>query len=878
MKLQEFKKIHPIGFWAVVIIAGSVIITVSFFIYVAYLMPLPPVFRDFSNQPTTKIFDRNGILLYEVLQPESGKKSLISLKDIPKTFVNATLAAEDINFYSHPGIDFNAILRALFFNVREQRIVSGGSTITQQLIRNLLGSKINRNLSDKILEAMYAVRISNVYSKDQILELYLNKIYYGNMAYGSQSAALDYFGKNIYDLDLAEISLLAGLPQSPSSYNPFVYFDKAKKRQKYVLDQMVKYHFITDDQAAVALAEPLTFRRNKYKIKAPHFVHYVINRLEEKYGEDAVNLGGLSVITTLDYNLQQQAEGIITRRVEALKNNNVTNGALLSIDVKTGQILAWVGSKDYFDAEIAGQVDIINALRQPGSSIKPLTYLAAFEKGYTPATVLYDIPSQFNTASGPYAPKNYDLKYHGPVRVRTALASSFNIPAVKTLEYVGVGNFMAFLNKFGIDSLDSSPDFYGLALTLGGGEVSVFDMANAFNTIANYGIKRDSSVILEVKSLVDGLDGATRGVDVGGREDVSEGGDSGQNDANPGESEAAKVAAAPALPEKSVPLFEWSLPAGNNVLGPFGRQHAYQIIDILKDPLARIPGFGEDSALEIGREAAVKTGTTRNFKDNWTIGFTPQLLTAVWVGNADASSMENVSGVDGAAPIWADFMKGALQSRPMENFVKPSGLNEIEICAISGKLPTGLCNERVYELFIKGNEPKEYDNYYRKFWIDSGNGKIITDECKKYHPELKASQKTLIAYPQELQKWAAQNGLGLAEFKDCITPGDYPDAYTNGKPEGNTNAVFIDNPINNDEYQIDYSLPMEAQKIPFRVSVPLETIKVNYYIDNVNVGNKNEAPFTYLWLASKGSHKLKAEAVLAGGKVVGSEEVKFIVR
>lgn len=827
---QKWRQKHPIFFWTLIIFSFLLALAISFYLYIAYLLPLPDSFQSLENLPTTKIYDRHGILLYEILQPESGKVTPVPLNKIPKDFINATLASEDINFYNHPGVDFLAIARAIFLNIREQRVVSGGSTITQQLVRNLLGSKPQRDFADKILEAMYAVRLTHMYSKEQILELYMNRIYYGNLSYGAESAALDYFGKHIYDLDLAESTLLAGLPQSPSSYNPFVYFEKAKKRQKYVLDQMVKNGFITQEAMDVSLVENLNFRANKYNMKAPHFVHYVIAQLEEQYGEDAVMRGGLIVKTSLDYNLQLSAENTISRQISRLKKNNVNNAALIALDVPTGQILSWVGSADYFNSEIHGAIDMLTALRQPGSSIKPLNYLLAFEKGYTPATILYDIATQFSTDAGPYAPKNYDLSYHGPVRVRTALASSYNIPAVKTLEFNGVNDFISFLAKLGIQTLDAPPNFYGLALTLGGGEVRVYDMANAFNVLANYGVKFESSAILEVE-----------------------------------DSTGKKI-------------FEWNQPEKHYVLGPHGKEHAYQIIDILKDPLARIPGFGEGSVLEISHEAAVKTGTTRNFKDNWTIGFTPQLLTAVWVGNADASSMENVSGVDGAAPIWSEFMETALVSSPHLSFERPPGLVDVEICALSGKLPTEYCSEKLYEIFVRGTEPKKPDDYYRLFWIDKQTGHIILDACKKKYSGLQLEQKVLVAYPPELQKWAGQNGLPIPPIEPCREALDYSEDSSSDYPTDKAELILIDNPNKNDEYLLDSSLPLKDQRIPFRVTAPLETLRVRFLVNQELVQEVKDRPYSFLWLPKTGKHQLTVEAELADGSIIKSNAVDFIVR
>lgn len=830
--LKRFHQKHPIVFFGAALAVGFLIMGLLFYAYLAWFLPLPSNLTEDHPLGTTKILDRNGELLYEVFQPELGKKSVVPLTQIPQKFIQATLAAEDIHFYDHGGVDFWAIGRAIFFNLKEQRIVSGGSTITQQLVRNLLGFSTKRSYTDKALEAMYAIRLSHLYSKDQILELYLNKIYYGNLAYGAEAAALDYFGKHIYDLDLAESALLAGLPQAPSSYNPFVHPDQAALRQKYVLGQMVKYGFIQADEALAAEQENLQLRHNKVAIKAPHFVHFVMNQLDETLGADALRRGGFSIYTTLDYNLQIKAERDISLQIQNLHDKHVSNGALLSLDPQTGQILAWVGSENYFDDSIDGEVDMVTALRQPGSAIKPLNYLLALEKGYTPATILEDIATQFSTENGPYSPKNYDLRYHGPVRLREALASSFNIPAVKTLEYVGIEAFINFLKKLGIDTLNRDSDFYGLALTLGGGEVRMLDMAHAFNVLANYGNAFESSAVLKIVN------------------------------------------------EKGENIYDWKMPQKKYVLGSFGQEHAYQIIDILKDPLARLKGFGEGSLLEISHEAAVKTGTTRNFRDNWTIGFTPQLLTVVWVGNADASAMYNVTGIDGAAPIWHDFMEDALAFSPKINFVKPPRLKQIEICALSGKLPTELCQDRIYEWFVSGSEPQKPDDYFQKFTILKQTGLIVAPECVKEYPSSAIEEKVLVAYPPAFQGWAHDNKLQLPAMVPCALSKDLTSGYPNGyaQPQkGEEDGLTITNPRPNDEYELDSHLPIQSQKIPFTVLATLNTQTLSYFIDGEKATTIQEAPFSYLWIPTKGKHTLRAEATLASGEKIMSEEVSFLI-
>jgi len=827
--IQEFRKKHRVAFVALAAGAGLLVLVVSFFVYISWLLPLPVVLSQTQTAGSIKILDKKGQILYEVMAPAGGKKSFLELSQFPKNFVNATLAAEDIHYYEHGGVDFGAIARAIFYNASEGRIVSGASTITQQLVRNLMGFTTQRGYSEKILEAMYAVRISNVYSKEKILELYLNTIYYGNLSYGSESAAEDFFGKHIYDLDLAESTLLAGLPQAPSYYNPFLFLDRARKRQKYVLDQMVKYGFVDQAAADAALNEPLKFRKNVVEMKAPHFVQYVLNQLGDLVDEKTLQAGGLNVTTTLDYDLQLEGERIVSQRVKSLSKENVTNGALLSIEPSTGKILTWVGSENYFNNDIAGQVDMVTALRQPGSSIKPLMYLLSLEKGFTPATILEDVPVEFQTESGPYAPKNYDLDYHGPVRLREALASSFNIPAVQMLNKLGVETFLGFLSRLGIGTLDKNPNFYGLALTLGGGEVRMIDMARAFNVIAQYGNLIDLSTI----------------------ENISD--------------------------QHGATIYSWKAPEKTYVLGSDGKEHAYQIIDILKDPQARLKGFGEGSVLEISHEAAVKTGTTRNFRDNWTIGFTPQILTAVWVGNADASAMQNISGVDGAGPIWHDFMESALQFLPQEKFPVPSRLHQVEICALSGKLPTDLCTDRVYDWFLHGQEPKVTDDYFQNYWVLKSNGHLLRPECVDGYPESSRQQKTLVAYPAAFQPWAQNKGLALPPFEPCAlsktTTSGYSNAYsTQGKP-----LISLDSPTSQDEFLIDPSVPLDTQKIPFRVVASSDVEKVTFVLDGKNLGAV-DAPFSFLWVPVKGAHSLKAVGVLYNGGTVESAGVRFVVQ
>lgn len=840
MTKKSFKKLAKKILLIAAAVAGVLFLG---YIYISYCLPLPQSIFDLSPTQTTKIYDRTGILLYEILNPASGKKTALNFNQFPQKFIEATLSAEDKDYYNHIGVDFNSIVRAIFYNTLEQRIVSGGSTITQQLVRNLLGMNRKRDLGDKIIETEYAIRLSHLYSKEQILERYLNTVYYGNMSYGGQSAALNYFGKNIYDLDLAELTLLAGLPQSPNRFNPLLSFDKAKGRQKYVLTQMVKNHYLTQEEADYAYAEALKFRKNTGEMRAPHFVQKVINQLENEYGEDAVNFGGLTVITTLNYNLQQAAERIIKNNLDKLKDKNVTNGALLATDTKSGQILVWVGSKDYFDEKIDGQVDLITSYRQPGSALKPFLYLQALEeKEFTPATILEDIPVSFETATGPYTPQNYDLTYHGPVRLRVALANSYNIPAVKTLEKIGIAKFIQFLRNFGIQTLNGSPDYYGLALTLGGGEVTLKDMATAYSTLANYGNKKELSNILKIS-------------------------DSQKNS-----------------------LYEWKIPDSQYVLGNYGKENAYLITNILSDKNARIQSFGEGNILELSHEAAAKTGTTRNFKDNWTFGYTPSFVAGVWVGNSDASSMQNISGIDGAGPIWHDFMEEALKFKSQEKFAIPAPVHQIEICAISGLLPGKLCPEKIIEWFIKGKEPKQSDTYYKLF------------ECKddsQINPQVKATidQKVFVDYPMAFKKWAEDKALNppsncrlsednsqkntLKNPVENILKTSTEDLFKSQNQSSleNQNSITIFSPLPNDAYKIDSTLPVTSQKIPIKFALNLidDTEKIDIYMNNQILVTLEKEENSYFWIPKKGKFQLKIKLYFKNGKTILSPLVEFQV-
>ncbi|RJR24107.1 PBP1A family penicillin-binding protein [Candidatus Microgenomates bacterium] len=646
-------------------------------------LPSPTKLSSPDSFPvSTKIFDRNGKLLYDIYVEKN--RTPITLTDLPDYVKYATIASEDKNFYKHKGFAITGIIRA-GFNTVFRRKLQGGSTISQQLVKNTLLTQ-ERTLRRKVREALLTIAVEIIYPKEKILEMYLNQIPYGGTAYGIASASQMYFGKTPEDLSLAETALLAGLPASPTRYSPFgAQPELAKKRQEYVLDEMAKNNFISEEEAEKAKEEELAYAEHGKGIKAPHFVMYVKDLLVEKYGQKMVDQGGLRVHTTLDLEIQELAQEAVATEVAKLKREKVSNGAALVTNPQTGEILAMVGSKDYFAKDIDGNFNVTTALRQPGSSIKPLNYALAIErKIITPATVILDIPTCFkNTGSKAYCPDNYDNSFHGVTQIRFALGNSYNIPAVKVLALNGLENFIASASAMGITTFKEPKD-YGLSLTLGGGEVKMTDLASAFGVLANQGKKQPLYAIQKV-------------------EDHTE-----------------KV------------LEEKKAEEGEQILSP---ETAYLISHILLDNNARQPMFGASSYLVVRNhpEVSVKTGTTNDKKDNWTIGYTPSTLVAVWVGNNNNSSMSYVaSGVTGASPIWNKITRAVLEIKDKENGkttqewpVKPNGIIGTSICSISGLLPGDSgCTTR-YEYFIEGTVPTETESLRKQILIDKTNGSPV---------------------------------------------------------------------------------------------------------------------------------------------------------
>ena len=662
-------------------------------------LPNPKLLETRQVPQTTKIFDRNGKLLFNIYTDQN--RTVVPLGEIPDSLKRATIAIEDKDFYKHRGFDIFGIIRAARKTVFE-RTLQGGSTITQQLVKSVFLSP-ERTISRKIKELYLAFRVEMAFSKDRILEIYLNQVPYGGTAWGVAATAEQYFGKNVRDLTLAESAFLAGLPAAPSYYSPYGQNpQRAKDRQKLVLSRMVEEHYISNDEADRAFFEDLKIRPAATDIKAPHFVMYIREYLAQKYGEAVVSQGGLKVTTSVDLDIQEMTQKQVADNIEKIKNLRVSNGAALVTKPETGEILAMVGSKNFFDQSIDGNVNVTVALRQPGSSIKPINYATAlYKRLITPATVLMDVPTTFSGSPKPYKPVNYDGKYHGPVQVRYALANSYNIPAVKVLALNGVGEMIKMAREMGITSFEDESR-YGLSLTLGGGEVRMTEMAGAFGVFANGGERVDLTSILKVETA-------------GGRI-----------------------------------LEEFRQKAGKRVLPA---EVTFLISTILSDNGSRSAAFGPSSFLNIaGKTVAVKTGTTDDKRDNWTIGYTPSYLVAAWVGNNDNTPMHPYlsSGITGAAPIWNGIMKELLRDKVDEKFKIPSGVNGIEICAVTGGKKVDGCPGR-FEYFIAGTEPKEDTFKKAKVWVDVTTGKVVEPGS----PNAVEKEEIIVSDPYEKREFCA---------------------------------------------------------------------------------------------------------------------------
>jgi penicillin-binding protein 1C len=653
-----------------------VIVLGLFYYYILKDLPSPVGLSNDTQPQSTQIFDRNGILLYTIYGNKN--QTFIQLSQIPKNIQYATIAIEDKDFYKHGALDLHGIARAIYSTLLKKQI-QGGSTLTQQLVKTTLLTP-ERSIKRKLKEVVLSVLTELIYPKNKILEMYLNQVPYGGTSYGVEAAAQTYFAKHAKNLTLAESAFLAGLPESPTVYSPYgSHPELAKARQKIILEKMYEQKYISKNSMDQAVKDELQFQKIVNKILAPHFVFYIKDLLVEKYGLKKTEQGGLKVITSLNIDIQNYVSQTVASEVTDLKDYHVSNGAAVVTNPATGEILAMVGSRDYFETtETDGNVNVTLQPLQPGSSIKPINYAVGLLKGYTAATPFIDQPICFsNPGSSSYCPRNYDGKFVGVVQMRDALGNSRNIPAVEMLKLNGIDAMIATASAMGISTFND-PSHYGFSLTLGGGEVTMLDMAKAYGVFANQGYRVDLHPILQIT-------------------------DSKNN----------------TLEKYTPPI---SPMFGKHVL-PSGV--TYIISHILLDNNARTQAFGPNSLLKIDNQpVSVKTGTTNDYRDNWTDGYTSDYVVITWVGNNDHTPMSNiVSGVTGAAPIWNKVMRYLLKIKPAGWPLRPYDIIGKYICSTSGLLPPpegtpDRCPTR-FEYFIKGTEPKN---------IDPGKEEVVVDK------------------------------------------------------------------------------------------------------------------------------------------------------
>jgi 1A family penicillin-binding protein len=764
--------------WLKIAIAVAIVgvFGLLYVVSIAMALPDPNRLTDREVAQSTKIYDRKGeTILYDIHGEE--KRTIVRLDELPKYVAQATISVEDRNFYRHKGISITGIIRSFYRNVTTGSRV-GGSTLTQQLIKNAILTN-EKAYTRKLKEVILAYQIENRFTKEEILQLYFNEIPYGSTAYGIEAASQTYFGKSARDLTLAEAAVLAAIPQAPTYYSPYgTHKDALINRQHYALDSMAELGYITTEDAALAKKEELTFKPKIENIVAPHFVMHVREYLTEKYGEVTVEQGGLKVITTLDIDKQKLAEQAIADQAEKNLTWKATNAALVALDPKTGQILAMVGSKDFFNEEIDGQVNVTTRLRQPGSSFKPIAYAAAFRKGFTPDTVLYDVNTSFiNTDGRNYEPKNYNFSEHGPVSMRAALAGSLNIPAVKTLYLAGIDNVLTLAQQLGYSSLQDRSR-YGLSLVLGGGEVTLLEHAAAYAVFAREGEYHPPVAILEVR-------------------------------------------------DKNNNILEEYKEEKKGVLEP---QVARQVNSILTDNAARAFVFGAANRLTLpDRLVAAKTGTTNDFHDAWTMGFTPSLVTGVWVGNSNNDAMK--AGADGsvvAAPIWNQFMRGALVGTPAEGFTAPEPTTsekpaitgaiaqgiKVKVDRVSGKLATNLTPESTIE-------ERTYQQVHDILWWVNPS-----DPLGETPPDRESAQAK--RWEEAVQRWAAENDIVSQD-----PPTEYDDVHT-GQEQPTISIVY----------------PAPGQSITSRsftaqvnANSPRGVRRVVYALNGKIIGTSTSAPF-----------------------------------
>lgn len=793
-----WKKFWTLSLYSIV---GFIFLIAIMFAWFAKDLPTPAKIANRKATESTKIYDRTGeTLLYET---GDQKRTVVKSDQITQYIKDATIATEDANFYRHHGFDSKGLLRAVWYKITHKtNRMTGASTITQQYVKNALLTS-DRSITRKFKELILSIELEFMYSKDEILTMYLNEIPYGNSNAGAEAGARMYYGKTAKDLTLAQAATLAAIPQSPTYYSPYgTHTDKLIARRNYVLDRMVETGKISKEEAEAAKLEDTTtlnvaLKPRKDTMLAPHFAMYIIENIAEQYGDEKIQKEGLKIITTLDLEKQKIAEEAVTANVAKFSQNNASNAALVSVDPRTGEIMAMVGSKDYFDTTIDGNVNVADSLRQPGSSFKPIVYSTLFKKPeYSPSKNIFDLQTDFGNG---YIPKNYNGSFSGPVTIRHALANSLNIPAVKATSLAGIDNIIRTAEDMGITSL-TDRDKYGLSFGLGVAEVKPIEMAGAFGVLANNGVRHDIKGILKITD--------------------SKG--------------------------KTVYEYNKDRDTGKKVLDP---QIAYEVTDILKDNNARTPMFGARSALSFGdRPIAAKTGTTSDNKDSWTVGYSPTLATAVWVGNNQPTPMK-AGGVMLAAPVFHTFMEKSLANVPKDDFVRPEGIQEFTVEKFSNKIPVeGGSSQLIKDIFATWQLPKENDDVNIRVRVCKSMFKLAPDNLPedmsefKTYTNLRSERPDNPNWENPVRAWADSAGFSNLPPKDYCNVSEYESSINITVPSSGATVSGISD-------------------ISASASSTYAIQSVEFFIDDISVGKVAASPYQVTYDFStlpEGIHKVSA--------------------
>ncbi len=764
--------------------------------------PLPDGLLDYRPITSVRILDREGGLLRELKSHADGRATPITAAEVTPGVRAAFLAAEDKGFFHHLGVSPSAIARAARQNVRAGQVVSGGSTITQQLARTLVPRE--RTFAGKLQEALWALRLEAHLTKEEILTQYLNRVPFGNNAFGLEAASELYFGKRAQHLSLAQASMLAAIPRGPTAYNPYKKPERLEARRRWVMERLEKAALVTPAALKAAREEPLDLTAFSAAFRAPHFVEYVAAHLGAWGLQDAA-----VVQTSIDPALQAMVEEQVSQEVSRLADRRVGSAAVVVVDNATGEVLAYQGSADFFDERAEGQNDGVQMRRQPGSALKPFVYAEAFRRGVTPATVIPDLPTAFGSSQGTYAPKNYDRRLHGPVRAREALANSYNVPAVRVAEALGQETVLTVLRRAGFESLTEQAEHYGLGLALGNGEVTIWEAARAYSGLSRGGAVQPLKPVLHAR-----------------RADGSE-----------------------------LPLTRELTPRR------FADPAAVALVThVLSDNAARARAFGLDNALRLPFPVAAKTGTSKGYSDNWTVGFTKERTVAVWAGNFDGAPMQQVSGITGAGPIFKRVMTRAMERLVPERLVDTSVLEPARICPLSGHVAGPHCPSAMDEWFLEGQAPKQGCEMHGALAMD------LPVAVQRKCLALAAEEGTLSDLGLDFYDWAKNEGFAAEPWLAAECLGGAARADSGG-------AVKILHPANGDEFLLLSDLPLPDQAIPLRVRAAPSLGALDVMVDGVKVASL-APPYTGRIAATKGKHVVSLRE--ASGATLA--EVRFVVR